>query len=40
MIWRVKAKPKRGWLKLIKDRLLSGSIIVGLKLSIDCFSYH
>ncbi|PZR20964.1 MAG: ribonuclease BN [Flavobacterium psychrophilum] len=30
MIWRVKAKPKKGWLKLIKDRLLSGSIIVGL----------
>lgn len=30
MIWKVKAKPKRGWLKLIKDRLLSGSIIVGL----------
>lgn len=30
MIWRVKAKPKRGWLKLLKDRLLSGSIIVGL----------
>ena len=30
IIWRVKAKPRRGWLKLIKDRLLSGSIIVGL----------
>ncbi len=30
IIWRVKAKPKRGWLKLIKDRLLSGSIIIGL----------
>lgn len=30
MIWRVKAKPRRGWLKLLKDRLLSGSIIVGL----------
>lgn len=30
MIWRVKAKPKRGWLKLLKDRLLSGSIIVAL----------
>lgn len=29
-IWKVKAKPKKGWLKLIKDRLLSGSIIVGL----------
>lgn len=30
MIWKVKAKPKRGWLKLLKDRLLSGSIIIGL----------
>ncbi|RZJ28345.1 MAG: YihY/virulence factor BrkB family protein, partial [Flavobacterium sp.] len=30
MIWRVKAKPKRGWLKLLKDRLLSSSLIVGL----------
>lgn len=30
MIWSVKAKPKRGWVKLLKDRLLSGSIIVGL----------
>lgn len=29
-IWRVKAKPKRGWVKLIKDRLLSSSIIIGL----------
>jgi membrane protein len=30
MIWKVKAKPKRGWLKLIKDRLLSSSLIVAL----------
>lgn len=30
IIWKVKAKPKRGWLKLIKDRLLSSSLIVGL----------
>ncbi len=30
MIWKVKAKPKRGWVKLLKDRLLSGSLIVGL----------
>ena len=30
IIWKVKAKPKRGWVKLLKDRLLSGSIIVGL----------
>lgn len=30
IIWKLKAKPKRGWLKLIKDRLLSSSLIVGL----------
>ncbi|SOD92479.1 YihY/virulence factor BrkB family protein [Spirosoma fluviale] len=30
LIWRVKAKPKQGWLKLIKDRLLSSSLIVSL----------
>ncbi|MEL1245816.1 YihY/virulence factor BrkB family protein [Flavobacterium sp. DGU11] len=30
IIWKVKAKPKRGWVKLLKDRLLSGSLIVGL----------
>lgn len=30
MIWHLKAKPKRGWLKLIVDRLLSFSIIVSL----------
>lgn len=30
MIWRVKAKPKRGWLKLLKDRLLSSSLVIGL----------
>lgn len=29
-IWSVKAKPEKGWLKLIKNRLLSGSIIIGL----------
>lgn len=29
-IWKVKAKPKRGWLKILKDRLLSSSLIVGL----------
>ncbi len=29
-IWRVKAKPKRGWLKLIKDRLLSSSLVISL----------
>ncbi len=29
-IWSVKAKPEKGWLKLLKDRLLSGSIIIGL----------
>lgn len=30
IIWRVKAKPKRGWLKILKDRLLSSSLIVAL----------
>lgn len=30
IIWGVKVKPKRGWLKLIKDRLLSSSMILGL----------
>lgn len=30
MIWKVKAKPKRGWVKLLKDRLLSSSMIIGL----------
>lgn len=30
IIWRVKAKPKRGWLKLILDRLRSSSLIIGL----------
>src|SRR5690606_13739182 len=29
-IWRVKAKPKKGWLKIIVDRLLSFSMIIGL----------
>ncbi|MCF6404510.1 YihY/virulence factor BrkB family protein [Chitinophaga filiformis] len=30
IIWQVKPKPKKGWLKLIRDRLLSGSMIVTL----------
>ncbi len=30
IIWKVKVKPKRGWVKLVKDRLLSSSLIVGL----------
>jgi membrane protein len=29
-IWRLKAKPKKGWLKLILDRLLSFSMVVTL----------
>lgn len=29
-IWRLKAKPKRGWLKLLINRLLSFSIVVSL----------
>jgi membrane protein len=30
IIWQVKAKPEKGWLKLIKDRVLSSSLIVTL----------
>ncbi|MBX2922319.1 MAG: YihY/virulence factor BrkB family protein [Chitinophagaceae bacterium] len=30
LIWRLKAKPRKGWLKLIINRLLSFSIIVSL----------
>ncbi len=29
-IWEVRAKPKRGWVKLIKDRLLSSSLVISL----------
>jgi membrane protein len=28
-IWRIKAKPKKGWLRLITNRLLSFSLIIG-----------
>lgn len=30
IIWRVKAKPKKGWLKLIQNRFLSFSLIIGV----------
>ena len=30
IIWQVKTKPKKAWLKLVQDRLLSGSLIVTL----------
>lgn len=30
LIWRVKAKPKKGWVKIIKDRLLSSSLVISL----------
>lgn len=30
IIWRVKAKPKKGWVKLLKNRFLSFSLIVSL----------
>ena len=30
IIWKVKAKPKRSWLKWLEDRLLSSSLIAGL----------
>lgn len=29
-IWRVKAKPKRGWVKMLKDRLRSSSLIISI----------
>ena len=29
-IWSIKAKPKRGWLKYLTDRLLSFSLIIGV----------
>lgn len=29
-IWGIKAKPKRGWLKFIKNRVLSFSLIIGI----------
>lgn len=30
IIWRVKAKPKKGWLKLIQNRFISFSLIISL----------
>ena len=30
IIWRVKAKPKRGWVKMLANRLLSFSLVIGL----------
>ncbi|WP_227686983.1 YihY/virulence factor BrkB family protein [Spirosoma arboris] len=30
LIWRVKPKPKKGWVKILKDRLLSSSLVVSL----------
>jgi membrane protein len=30
IIWRVKAKPKKGWLKLVQNRFLSFSLIISL----------
>jgi membrane protein len=30
IIWRVKAKPKKGWLRMIENRFLSFSLIIGL----------
>ncbi|MBD1363493.1 YihY/virulence factor BrkB family protein [Mucilaginibacter sp. ZT4R22] len=30
MIWRVKAKPKKGWVKMLQNRFLSFSLIVSL----------
>ncbi|WP_345951893.1 YihY/virulence factor BrkB family protein [Mucilaginibacter sp. PAMB04274] len=30
IIWQVKAKPQKGWVKMIKDRVLSSSLIITL----------
>jgi membrane protein len=30
IIWRVKAKPKKGWVKMLKNRFLSFSLIISL----------
>lgn len=30
IIWRIKAKPKRGWVKWLSNRLLSFSLVIGL----------
>lgn len=30
IIWRVKAKPKKGWVKFLKNRLLSFSLVISL----------
>lgn len=30
MIWKLKAKPKKGWLAFLKNRLLSGSLIISI----------
>ncbi|MGJ1262876.1 YihY/virulence factor BrkB family protein [Sphingobacterium spiritivorum] len=29
-IWHVRAKPKKGWVKVLKDRLLSSSLVISL----------
>ena len=29
-IWSIKAKPKKGWLKFLKNRLLSFSLVIGI----------
>lgn len=29
-LWAIRPKPKRGWVKMLKDRLLSGSLILSL----------
>jgi len=30
MVWKLKAKPKKGWLQFLKNRLLSSSLIISL----------
>ena len=39
-IWGLKAKPKKGWLKMLQTRFLSFSVIASLGIFITRFSWH
>ncbi|MGY0038370.1 YihY/virulence factor BrkB family protein [Pedobacter sp. NJ-S-72] len=38
MIWKVKAVPKKGWLKMLTNRLLSFSLIISMGLPVAGFT--
>ena len=40
MIWGLKPKPKRGWLKMVQNRFLSFSVIISLGIFIISFPGH